>query len=272
MSSPADLVARYRRYREIGVRLNSVLTEQIPKDVLDQAGRELGFLRKGVFVFDSEDETCVLMDYCLYNVLRDGRNMIQKLLAEQPPPEGSDELLVMQGKAKAWYSLFGVVAVERGAGVRVEDIFRQTEHLLIDLGFAQTAVPGVLLATRVFPMDGFIMTTGASLPLSGGAAERDHLIQAVSKTAFAKNIASFDNLTPQQEQALARAIITTALSWGASEQIRYQGLDEQPGFFRRLFSRAPHPVAVPSGGGRVGRNDPCPCGSGKKFKKCCGRT
>ena len=23
--------------------------------------------------------------------------------------------------------------------------------------------------------------------------------------------------------------------------------------------------------GRLGRNDPCPCGSGKKFKKCCGR-
>lgn len=23
---------------------------------------------------------------------------------------------------------------------------------------------------------------------------------------------------------------------------------------------------------RVGRNDPCPCGSGKKYKKCCGRS
>jgi preprotein translocase subunit SecA len=23
--------------------------------------------------------------------------------------------------------------------------------------------------------------------------------------------------------------------------------------------------------GRVGRNDPCPCGSGKKYKKCCGK-
>ena len=22
---------------------------------------------------------------------------------------------------------------------------------------------------------------------------------------------------------------------------------------------------------RVGRNEPCPCGSGKKYKKCCGR-
>lgn len=31
------------------------------------------------------------------------------------------------------------------------------------------------------------------------------------------------------------------------------------------------PVAHSSGGGkRVGRNDPCPCGSGKKYKKCCG--
>ncbi|MEF2230584.1 MAG: YchJ family protein [Pseudodesulfovibrio sp.] len=24
-------------------------------------------------------------------------------------------------------------------------------------------------------------------------------------------------------------------------------------------------------GPRIGRNDPCPCGSGKKYKKCCGR-
>ena len=23
--------------------------------------------------------------------------------------------------------------------------------------------------------------------------------------------------------------------------------------------------------GKTGRNEPCPCGSGKKFKKCCGR-
>ena len=29
--------------------------------------------------------------------------------------------------------------------------------------------------------------------------------------------------------------------------------------------------AVPIGH-TVGRNDPCPCGSGKKYKKCCGRN
>lgn len=31
-----------------------------------------------------------------------------------------------------------------------------------------------------------------------------------------------------------------------------------------MFSRSTVP--------KVGRNDPCPCGSGKKFKKCCGQT
>ncbi len=25
-------------------------------------------------------------------------------------------------------------------------------------------------------------------------------------------------------------------------------------------------------GEKVGRNDPCPCGSGKKYKKCCGAS
>jgi len=28
--------------------------------------------------------------------------------------------------------------------------------------------------------------------------------------------------------------------------------------------------AKPVHSDKIGRNDPCPCGSGKKFKKCCG--
>src|SRR5205809_6849177 len=32
---------------------------------------------------------------------------------------------------------------------------------------------------------------------------------------------------------------------------------------------APRAVARTESGGKVGRNDPCPCGSGKKYKKCC---
>jgi hypothetical protein len=32
-----------------------------------------------------------------------------------------------------------------------------------------------------------------------------------------------------------------------------------------------HPPSPPSPAAKAGRNDPCPCGSGTKFKHCCGR-
>ncbi|MBK9121262.1 MAG: SEC-C domain-containing protein [Phycisphaerales bacterium] len=32
------------------------------------------------------------------------------------------------------------------------------------------------------------------------------------------------------------------------------------------------PVEQAQAGRTTGRNDPCPCNSGKKFKKCCGKA
>ena len=31
------------------------------------------------------------------------------------------------------------------------------------------------------------------------------------------------------------------------------------------------PTTIVRDGAKVGRNDPCPCGSGLKYKRCCGR-
>ena len=36
----------------------------------------------------------------------------------------------------------------------------------------------------------------------------------------------------------------------------------------RVIGRDPYRRETP----KIGRNDPCPCGSGKKYKKCCGRA
>ena len=41
-----------------------------------------------------------------------------------------------------------------------------------------------------------------------------------------------------------------------------------PEMFSTGFSMVPEPVRRDAP--KVGRNDPCPCGSGKKYKKCCG--
>jgi len=40
---------------------------------------------------------------------------------------------------------------------------------------------------------------------------------------------------------------------------------------RPTQTTAPQPAGQPAKSQSVGRNDPCPCGSGKKYKKCCGR-
>lgn len=46
------------------------------------------------------------------------------------------------------------------------------------------------------------------------------------------------------------------------------------GFVARLRKSGGSAVApaatIERAGSKLGRNDPCPCGSGKKFKKCCG--
>jgi hypothetical protein len=44
-------------------------------------------------------------------------------------------------------------------------------------------------------------------------------------------------------------------------------LSELPNVAARLRVFSPQ---VTTSRQKVGRNDPCPCGSGKKFKKCCG--
>ena len=44
------------------------------------------------------------------------------------------------------------------------------------------------------------------------------------------------------------------------------------GAFSQVFDiiSAPKPEPLPISAGKIGRNDPCPCGSGKKYKNCCG--
>ena len=46
--------------------------------------------------------------------------------------------------------------------------------------------------------------------------------------------------------------------------------DECKTFSQKWFSQQ-EPVAF-NFISKIGRNDPCPCGSGKKFKKCCGKS
>jgi preprotein translocase subunit SecA len=45
-----------------------------------------------------------------------------------------------------------------------------------------------------------------------------------------------------------------------------------PGLLSNSRRQAPKPEPALKSNAKTGRNDPCPCGSGKKYKKCCGAS
>src|SRR5262249_1151645 len=55
----------------------------------------------------------------------------------------------------------------------------------------------------------------------------------------------------------------------AEQQGEQKRLEAEVAEKERLLARRPTPR--PARPDRIGRNDPCPCGSGKKFKACCMR-
>lgn len=123
----------------------------LPKEVLDEGARKLGMLHGDTFVFDSEDETSVLMDYCIYNVFRQGRNAIDRYLCDCPPDPASDEMVCLRAMQHAKYALLVVLSVERGVGLHVRDLLTDGTHFLVDIGFSQTAERNAVLATFLLP-------------------------------------------------------------------------------------------------------------------------
>jgi preprotein translocase subunit SecA len=71
-------------------------------------------------------------------------------------------------------------------------------------------------------------------------------------TLFRIKIASDDDVDREAMEKRKREQSEMRLSRGRDEELAQQPLKRE--------------------GDKVGRNSPCPCGSGKKYKKCCGRT
>jgi len=251
---PQSILRDYKSLRAKGTALNNVLAEMLSGPEIDAAAKELGMLRGKTINLETHDEICVLMDHAIHEMRRDGLNAVDRLLLENRPPEGSDELRLLRSLQKAHYTIFDMETPILGLGVRGFIGPEKTPILLIDIGFSQTAVPGMAMATRLHsPGDGWWMTTGAALPLNDEAMDR--IIDGIEQYKRRHGVEP-----PAHERTTI--MVRACVSSGASRQIVYG----KPG--QRLEYSAPSESVATSD--RIGRNEPCPCGSGKKYKKCCG--
>src|SRR4051794_35568156 len=172
MNDQSLIVAEYRRYRGIATQLAKKFLESLPKQAFNDSAEELGLLKRGKIVLENEQEMDILADFCVHEHRVDGRNVVQRLLEEAPPPPGSDELLVHTAMAAAFYSIFRVESKVKGVGVNVLDLLRGGSRFIADIQFGKTATVGLGLAMRLVPLPEFHMSSGAALPLVGpGAAE-----------------------------------------------------------------------------------------------------
>lgn len=261
MLQHSEFLPRYKHLRKVGLELNNRLVKTLTKSILDEGGEDLGILKGKALVFDTIDESSVLMDYCIHNVRRQGMNAIERFLAKSPPPADSDEMLLLQALRQSRFCIFAVDSVEPGVGVHGRDILRNEPLFLFDIGFSGSAVPGAVLATRIMALEGMHRTTGAALPV--GLLSPVQQMKYVQDLANALEIADFRNMSPEDASALSAVVIRLCLEQGAAERITYA--DPITESERNAVRGAP------SSRQRVGRNDRCPCGSGKKFKHCCGR-
>jgi hypothetical protein len=286
-----QLIRRYRHLWAISRELHPRLMDQLPHGAFSECGKRLGILRRGILVFDNEAETSVLTDYCLYDYRWGDRTAIDRYVEQAPFPADSDETLVLGAMQQARYTLLAIGRVERGLGIEALDVLYRERVFLVDEGFSMTAVPGLVLASRIKSFPEFYTTTGAALPIADMYTFSSILARMEERWGDIREIDVRD-FSEEDKSRLSALVIRCALRRGVSRMVEYtdpgevSGQDSFPHLGRGFVDDFPstglddlpdpaervevvEPIRAKP---RIPRNAKCPCGSGRKYKKCCGRN
>jgi hypothetical protein len=202
---PAQLRARYLELREVQRALNAALLQTVSGKGLEETARAIGLFDGGRIVLDGEEQVAALSDLALYDYRASGKSAVERRLARA---QGSSavERLLLDAMARARFVLFEIESIEPGLGVRGRDRLRGDAYLLADLGLADTASEGLVLATRLLVFPDFAMTSGAPLVI-------DPSLAALIVTGLRKSMGGvmLGDLRPHEHAKLARTIVSLAL-------------------------------------------------------------
>lgn len=162
MRGKPNLVDRYDLYKKKGMELNNKLMEKfLDKGRLRKAAEQLGIVKDGVFVFDSDIEPDILMDFALFSYRTDGRTPVERY---QEQVGGADEIEkeLLAGLQSSYTSLFKITAASREHGtVDLEDVLGDRGRVqIIDRGLSMSFPKQTLLFIRIIPLKNFNMASG----------------------------------------------------------------------------------------------------------------
>ena len=146
-------VERYKRLRRLARDLNHRIVQTVPREAMYEVGETIGILHRGVLVFDTEDETSILMDCCLYDWMRNGKNLVAKYAENHPASPGTEEHELLQAYLQAKYRIVVPRSRVQGAGAYSVDLLSAEELFIMDMGLSQNPLD-VAYATRTIPLAG----------------------------------------------------------------------------------------------------------------------
>ena len=166
----ADILAEYQELRAIQRALNVDLTKTLSRKAIEETARRLGLWEAGRIAFEDEDEVEVLNDSALYDYFPSAKNAVERYAARGPFESSAKQHLVLEAMTKAHVTLVELGTRVPGVGVQARDLLFGGELLLADIGLSQTAVEGIVLATRLLDFPSFSMTTGIAEIFEPGLA------------------------------------------------------------------------------------------------------
>jgi len=255
-------VERYQRLRRLARDLNHRILKTIPRMALYEVGEAVGILHRGVLVFNSEDETHIQMDCCLFDWMQNGKNLVEKYAQNHPQAPGTEEDELLRAYLQAQYRILIPQSAVQGAGACCVDLLSAEELFIMDIGLSYNPLD-VAYATRTIPLGQFWMTGGAALPT--GRTTIEDAIDRLKK----RRLLVDGKFTDPHKAALI--LVRRLLEDGASQHIAYEDTEDhrKPRFCRKPDEAAAREQRVSAY--TPGRNSPCPCGSGKRYKRCCGK-
>jgi len=166
MQSPdADgLLERYRRWRRYRGSIQSAALKHVSQSTLLEQARRIGMARGAALIVSRESEMSLLYDLAVYGAKEGRTRAIDRYASAQSTSSDPNEALVLKALREARFSWFRIIARQPPFGVRIEDLLRGGELWLLDEGLERTMQPGSFLATRVAPIEYFVMTCGVIVP------------------------------------------------------------------------------------------------------------
>lgn len=218
--SRTEILARYRRLRQISKEQHQAVLDIIAPDVLLDWAKRLDLTEGKAVVLENDNEMTLPEDLAIYLPRLGRAHPLDRYARVARFAPGSDEAIVLAAMRRARFSLWRVERRHPTTGLILRDLLRDEETWLIDEAMERNAPPGVAMAARLLQLENFAMTARIIVPILPDLMTLPDLMEEVFTRAPALSRLQGDVLA--RDPRFAIGIYRAAVAMGTMERVRFK--------------------------------------------------